>query len=319
MAFTFTVTELRDSGGLQFTGTDDKMTISWSRKFQVEVTATGGDIAENASEYDVLTASGIPIVNRSVYYRNGQIIPFVICRGKSATPNKSLRSLWTVTATYKSQDANQDESANDPQDPPVALTDISPSEEPFLGMIERPLWVDKDGIDIKLPSGHVYPEPVLERVPTLGVKITQYESSITYQQMLDRKNKVNSATYRTKAAGMWEITEVDATEVDVELAGGTTSAALVTYTVMLSPRQYYDRNGSAFVDAGWRVPVARIDNVVFDGANKFDPFMLDGSKVPSLAMVTNTGALLGDGITGVPEYDLYKTQDEIDFTTFLQV
>ena len=163
---------------------------------------------------------------------------------------------------------------------------------------------------------------MLERVPTLGIKITQYEAIITYQQMLDRKNKVNSATYRTKAAGMWEITEVDATEVDVELAGGTTSAALVTYTVMLSPRQYFDRDSGVsgeFVDAGWRVPMARIDNVVFDGTNKFDPFMLDGSKVPSLAMVTDTGALLDDGISGVPQYDLYKTQDEIDFTTFLQV
>ena len=319
MAFYFSVNEQRGSGGLKFAGTDDKMQIEWTREFRVDVTADGGDVAEDVAEYDVLTASGIPIVNRSVYYRDGKIIPFVICRGKTAKPMKDARARWIVTASYRSEDANQDESSNDPQTPPAALTDITPSEEPFLGMIERPLWVDKDDTPIKLPSGQAYPEPVLERVPTLGIRITQYEASITYQQMLDRKNKVNSATYRTKDPGMWEITEVDATEVDVELASGTTSAALVTYEVMLSPRQYYDTNVSSFVDVGWRVPMARVDNVVYDGTSKFDPFMLDGSKVPSLAYVKDDGTILGDGITGPPEYDIYKTQDEIDFTSFLQV
>lgn len=319
MAFTFTVTEVRSSGGLKFAGTDDKMKIEWSREFRVDVTASGGDVAEDVSEYDVLTATGIPVVNRSVFYRNGQIIPFVICRDKSAKPFKDARSKWTVTATYRSEDANQDESSNDPQDPPLALTDITPSEEPSLGMIERPLYVDKADTPIKLPSGHMYPEPILEKVPTLRLRITQYESSITYEQMLERKLKTNDATYRTKAAGMWLITDVEATEVDVQLSGGEVSAALVTYTLELSARQYYDTGTSSFVDAGWQVPLARVDNVVNDGTGKYDPFLLDNARSASLAFVESDGTILGDGLTGPPEYDVYEVQDSIDFSSFLQV
>lgn len=317
MAFNFTVTELRDSGGLSFQGTDDKMKIQWSRKFRVDVTATGGDVAEDVSEYDVLTASGIPIVNRSVFYRNGQIIPFVICRGKDAKPMKDNRARWIVTATYRSEDANQDESSNQPQDPPAALTDITPSEEPSLGQFEKVLYVDKNGTDIRLPSGNMYTQPVVEMVPTLQIRITQYESSITYEQMLERKYKVNSSTYRTKGAGQWLISEVEATEVDVVLSGGTVSAALVTYTLDLSPHEYYDRNTSQFVTAGWDVPMMLVDNLHLEGS-KWKPAMID-ERGRVQFFVDDTGAKIGNGISGNPDYEVYRVQDSIDFSTFLQV
>lgn len=323
MAFNTTVTELRDSGGMEFTGTDDKMTISWSRSFRVEVTATGGDVAEDVPEHTVLTATGIPVVNRSVYYRDGKVIPFVICRHKSCRPVKDKRSWWIVTAKYKSIDANQDESANEPQTPPAALTDFTPSEEPDLGMIERPLYVDKSATpqDIRLPSGNMFTTPVMELVPTLTIRLTQYESSITYEQMLERKFKTNSSTYRTQPAGMWIIKDVEATEVDVQLSGGETSAALVTYTLELSSRQYYDDGTTSWVDVGWDVPMLLVDNLHRSAAGppeKWEKCLLPGDRGATNFFVDSDGDKKGDGISGNPDYIVYKTQDEIDFGTFLQ-
>lgn len=317
MAFIFQVTELRDSGSLEFVGSDDKMQIMWSRKFEVIVTATGADAVEDVSEHSVLTTSGIPVVNRSIYEdRDGKIIPYVICRRKKADCDKNNRGRWIVTASYKSIDANQDESSNEPQDPPASLTDIKPSEEPFLGTYERVMYVDKGGTDIRLPSGNMFSQPVVEKVPTLGIKLTQYEPSITYQQMLDRKWKTNQTTYRTKAPGEWVISQVEATEVDVVLIGGTVSAALVTYTLELSPHEYYNDATSTFVKCGWDVPMMLVDNLHLEGG-KWKPTVID-ERGRTMFFVDDTGAKKGDGISGNPDYIVYRAQDQIDYSTFLQ-
>src|SRR5690606_27002705 len=86
------------------------------------------------------------------------------------------------------------------------------------------------------PTGNYYAEPIVEQVPVLVIKITQYEGSITYEQMLERTKRCNETTYRTKDRYMWLIDNVEAVEVEVLTTIGTVSAAMVSYTLKLSPK-----------------------------------------------------------------------------------
>ncbi|WP_182871227.1 hypothetical protein [Stieleria mannarensis] len=144
----------------------------------------------------------------------------------------------------------------------------------------------------------------MERIPTLQVRLTQYEASITYEQMLARKFKVNSGTYRSKDRYQWLIQDVEATEVDVLLSGGETSAALVTYTLSHLP-----------LNEGWKKALALIDykHLV---SGKFVPHLSGDPRTASQTFVDATGAKKAD--QSVPDYIEFEPQGELDFSTFLQ-
>lgn len=308
MALTFTSNELTSGRSIGFTGTKDQLTITWTTQYAVDALSDTlpfdyGDV----SPYDVITASGLPVVNRSVYFVDSKIIPFVICRDKKAKMNPKLKSRWVVTCKWQGiRKAGGSESDDQPISPPAALTDITPKVVSELGEIERVLYTDKSSTPkpILTPSSRYYAEPAIERIPTLTLKISQYEASITYDQMLERKLKVNSGTYRSQPRYDWLIEDVEAVDVDVELAGGTTTAALVTYTISHNPLLY-----------GWKDDRALIDSHYLDGS-VFKPFM-DG-ELRSI----NQGFVEIDGAkkTGTtPDYDQFETYDDIDFDSFLQV
>lgn len=311
MAFTYNVEELRTGRQMSFAGKNDSVSITWTNEYRVQVEASGGDEVKDVDPYNVTTASGLPIVNKSIYYFGGQVIPFVICRNKVATCNDKALGEWKVKCTFKTFTGNQTEAENQPLAPPAAVTDLGTAEQPSLGEIEKVIYEDKSGTPQKilLPSGAWFAEPVLERIPVLTIKLTQYESSITYQNMLDRKFKVNDATYRSKAAGTWLIEHVEASEVSVQLSGGLTDAALVTYTLVHSP-----------LSEGWKKSLALIDNVVNTGtamSPTWEPY-LDDSEPPvrSLVLVDSDG--IKKGTQTAPDYVEYQVYDDTTFSTFLQ-
>ena len=151
----------------------------------------------------------------------------------------------------------------------------------------------------------MFDQPFVERLATLQLRITQYEASITYEQMMERKLKVNEATYRTKVRYSWLITEVEASEVTVQLAGGPTVAALVTYTLELSPLPY-----------GWKDERALLDTHHYLNGKKI-AYKDDELATYTICKVNNVGVLIDQD--DLPEYDRWETYDTIDFGTFLQV
>ena len=307
MAYTFAVSERRARGPFKVSGKGDRVDITWQTEFNVIVGTDASDDIAAVNPYDVVSATGLPVVNVSIYYFNNEVIPFVICREKTARQDGDASAKWVVTASYKSFTGNQTEAQNTPVAPPVALSSLGTSEEPSLGEMEKVIYEDKASTPKKilLPSGAFFAEPVLERVPILTVKLTQYESSITYQQMLDRKFTVNDDTYRTKAAGTWLIEHVEASEVSVQLSGGATSAALVTYTLIYNP-----------TSEGWKKALALVDNKILSGG-VFKPY-LDDSDPPmqALVFVDSTGAK--KGTQTVPDYVEFQVYDDTDFSAFLQ-
>lgn len=304
MPATYTVSTGRNQK-MSFSGTGDSLSVKWSQEYDVEVS---GVAASSVSPYDVLTATGIPIVNKSVYYDGTNVIPFVVCRSKTAEQNPKRLSRWKVRAEYESSNkSNQRESESEPVTPPAALTDFTPRVVQTLGEIERPLITDKS-VDPKptdiSPSGTRWEEPPMERLPTLQLQITQYESSITYEQMLERKLKVNQNDYRTKQRYSWLITQVEAVETEVQLSGGATTAAQVTYTLDLSP-----------YDWGWKTPINLIDTHYLENGKR-KPFLDELDQ--SYGYITITGEKKPSQF-GQPDTITYEAFDDIDFGDFLQV
>ena len=287
---------------MTFSGEGDQVKITWHQDYYVEVS---GVAASSVSPYDVLTATGIPVVNRSVYYDGSKIIPFVVCRSKTAQQNPKRLSRWTVNTQWGTDsNKNQRESDNAPIDPPAALTDITPRVQPTLGETEKVLYKDKDNKQCyRTPAKSIWTEPVVERIPTLELKITQYESSITYEQMLERKFKVNKSTYRGQPRYDWLITQVEAVETQVQLSGGATTCAQVTYTLEHSPHLY-----------GWKEDRVLIDSHYLDAGDR-KPF----SEIVdySTGLIDNVGEQLSDQ-DGEPEYIQYETFADIEFSDFLQ-
>lgn len=306
MPVAYEVEERREGREIRFTGRGDTIAVTWQNEYQVVVTVSGGSSLDDVGPYDVATAPGLPIVNRSIYLSAGKIIPFVVCRDKSAKQDPKNKSRWVVRVSYRSLTGNQTEAANQPIDPPVQLTDITPDELPDLGEIEQVLFEDKSdpAKAIKLPSGAFFSEPVMERIPTLTIKMSQYEASITYEQMLERKFRLNEGDYRGQSAGNWLIEHVETTPVTVQLAGGPVNAALVTYTLMLSP-----------LAEGWARRLALVDyKHLVNG--KFVPNLEGDPLTATLTYVNSSGVRKTD--QSAPDYEDFVRYDETDFDAFLQ-
>lgn len=307
MALSYTVTEGRNQK-MTFTGTEDSLSVTWHQDYFVDIQGTALEL-QNVSAYDVLTAPGVPIVNRSIYFARGKIIPFVICRDKTAEQTAERIGRWKISTKWASSTKNNNkESDNNPQNPPAALTDLTPRVVPILGSKERQLYEDFDDKFYTTPTNNEWEQPLIEQVPLLTLQITQYEASITYEQMLARKFRLNSAAYRGGDPHTWFIQEVAANEVSVQLAGGPTVAAQVTYTL-------------AYDEDTWLEKRPLFDTHYLQNGSLGDPTV---EKLPFLDTLQNgKGYINADGTkrssqSGAPNVEEYRAQRESDFS-FLQV
>ena len=110
MAWTYDVCELPvDGGGYQHPGgQDDQMRSNGQRDFQVIVTdpADPDFNPADVTAFDVMQAAALPVVNQTVWYKNGKFIPYIVCRSKSARRDNRKRSRWIVTTQWDSGNTN---------------------------------------------------------------------------------------------------------------------------------------------------------------------------------------------------------------------
>ena len=108
---TFTVEPARTQR-MTFQSQQDSVVVTWHKDYFIEVTGAADDTL--ISPYDVLTATGLPTVNRTIYSLDGKIIPFVVCKHKTAEQHPKSLTRWTVKTQWQtfSGDSNQDESDN---------------------------------------------------------------------------------------------------------------------------------------------------------------------------------------------------------------
>ena len=319
---------------MSYSGTkEDKVTCNYTKVFDVEVTDTDGvtplsDAAlREVDVVDVLNASGIPKCNRSMYTVGQFVVPYIICRSVSAEQHPDRLSRWKVTSTWN----GEYEGAHPSPVAKSASVDYAPKATMTLGEMERVLYADfsdqKGPPSVKKPilspSKSWYDEPAVERIATFERKVQQYETSVTYEQARDRRFKVNSGTYTfnnvTYPRYTWLIENVEWTLVTVELSGGgTTSAALMTYTLLYNPMKDNDGN-----QIGWKDDRILIDTHYL----KFQPPLVDPVRTEfkdSALGLQNVGYIDAEGLkrvsqTGFPDSIQFETYETINFGSFLQL
>lgn len=325
---------------MTFSSTGDNnvgVSATWHQEYCVDV--TGSDIATH-SAYDVLNAPGIPIVGKTTYTTGTKILPYVVCRDKTAQQNPKKLSRWTVKTKFSTPPSRSGgsgaggatEAENAPIAVPAAITDISPVQSVSLGQIQKVLYfenaanalaVGRPPRDCALtPTGNWWSQPVMQKLPTFRLKHTQYEARIEYETMLERKFKINENEWNSKPAFMWLISDVEATEVEVELIAGTTTAAMVTYTIDLHPDARLDPALENNV-YGWREVRALFDTQYWshpedDPDRKLKAFQTEIPGKASAGYIDIDGLKRADQ-TGEPDYIDYMTFDRINFNTFLNL
>ena len=244
---TYTVCETSESSSTATRSDDEKVTQTASVSYMVIVEAEPVDPADPAdpilphtvSTDLIRTCPELPLVNGSTYNYGGTKNPYLICSGKTVTRDPDNRLKFDVTCEFSTQAPSDSEQGDEDSQDPVDLDDITPTVSVTIGYIEKPIYTDMDGNQcFRLPSETPYPSPVMQKVPTLTLVITQYEPSITFATMLARSYKLNSDNYRTAGPHMWMTQAVKASTVEVELAGGPQTAAKVTYTLVYSDASF---------------------------------------------------------------------------------
>ena len=304
----------------------------WHQDYCVDV--TGADIATH-SAYDVLNATGIPIVGKTTYSTGTKILPYVVCRDKTAQQNPKKLSRWTVKAKFSTPPARgggsgaggSTEAENAPIAIPETIEEIDPVQSVSLGETEEVLYYEKFTRPplllkdtTRTPTGNWWTTPVLERIPTFRLKYTQYEDNITYEEMIERKFRVNSVPWNSQDTGMWLIQDVEASDVSVELLAGNTDAAMVTYTIDLHPDSRLPAGQERF---GWMEVRGLFDTQYWSGPpndpdRKLKAFQSEIAGKANSGYITNTGEKRAEQ-EGPPDYIAYHIYQDVDFNDFLRL
>lgn len=290
-----TVTVARDEVG-SYSKTDrrDALKLAYNVSYFVDVADAN---PETFGPFDIMAVAELPKVNRSIYHNNGYIIPYLVCRTKTARRTSSKLSRWIVDTTWDSGTPGNDQTEPDnvPIASPALLTDISPREEGKLIDFEEQIYEDENAKACLLPTGNTFADPFMKMHSGLRLFLTQYETSIDYATRLTRNKRANEDTYRGQTRYSWMIQDVDATEVEVQLSGGPTAAALVTYTIEYNP-----------LPGGWKDRRALIDTHYLSGAD-LEPFEDDKLETFRTGLIQDNGAPKVVQ-QGVPDYDVWENQ-----------
>ncbi len=342
--FTHTACQLRDgkSGATRHNADSLKMTASVSYQVIVDKARVGGgaDITPaDISTDHIRSLSDLPAVNVTTYEYSGLINPYLICISKNVTRDTTNGLKFIVDCGFESPDPIKSERA--PQSPPAALTDITPSVASQITSQLRPMWSDKDDKQCwRLPfTGTPFTNPIVETVPVLTIIVTQYEASINFSTMLDRSYKLNSATYRNQVKDSWMIGAVKASEVKVKLAGGEVTAAKVTYPITFAANEFKvvvdnepqgETANQVFKYGHLQARPLVDDHYIFDtgsgsGNTRFQlkPIVHPKTKEPTTGYIYQaTGLRREPSAVGAsddrPSYMFFRSQDRINFSTFLQ-
>jgi len=290
------------------------------------------------TEADIACDYRLPIVNKTTWHsdRSKYSMPFAVCRSKDVVRSPTAGNVFNIVCNF---DTGPIETEQCLQEAPKNPSDIKPQVSFEVGSYERVIFQDKDGNPCwRLPGTNTpFQNPITETIPTMTLVQTQFEEKLEFQDLLDRSFKVNENEYRGKPAGSWMIGAVRITDQDVTLSNGSiVTWSKVTYPIILSERYYYEpcadatdpvnkifighKQSQPLVD-GFKVKDATSGKVVpmidTNSGNVTTGYIYKDDSPPSYVKGMERTAAPG-GDCDRPDYLLFRTQDSIDFDSFLR-
>jgi hypothetical protein len=147
--------------------------------------------SKNTSRFEVLTTPGLPFVNvtQSSY-------GLTVCRAKTATRRPDTAKMWDVVCTFSSE-VEEGQDNQDPTTDPVAWV---PIYETKFERVQVVVTRDFAGDPIANSAGQPFPNglTVTRKLPVW--EFYQFEpATVSDEDVIDRSEIVNSATFRGKA------------------------------------------------------------------------------------------------------------------------
>lgn len=264
----------------------------------------------------------LPEVMGSVYYdTNTDLVnPFAICMSKSVTRDSQNPYLYRVECSFKTKSLETENCTVLRTDIDNA-TDISPEVTVQVGGNSRVLYQDlATGGQCFMYEGikERFSAPVTTEVPNLTLNISQYETAVSYAQILQRSFVTNSTTYAGFAAGMWLCKITNVSNVVIETNVGPQTWARVTYDVTLSQDGYFDANG-VYQVTGHKHQVPLIAGKYVDNGDEEDSkeFVYEKTGLPKMGMINADGSKATN--QDVPDYLSFTKYRSLNFLSFLQV
>ena len=324
MSFDFDVCKVGDDSyrvsGTTGQGNSRNTTQTFTQTYLVKALDPNGDLhTGNPSEINtaiVGQAEGLPTVQKSIYYDSdsGLIHPYAVCTSKDVKRRREAPMVFDVTCSFSAKLETESLSNQVVKEP----TDIAPEVTVSVSGKDRVLYQDlEDGDQSYLFEGikEPYPAPVVTQVPLLTLTISQYESYVSYAQILDRSFKVNSTAWQGFDAGLWRLVVKNVSEVDIQTQSGTVNWAKVTYEAVLSVDGFYDENGTWQI-TGWKAQIPLIAPKFADvGPNNIRKFVHADTSEPYMGFI-NTDGTLYSGTN--PKYITHTRYETLDFNSFIQ-
>ena len=327
MAFNFSVCKVGDDSyrvsGSTGQGSSRSTTQNFTQAYIVQtLDADGSRYSGNPSDINtaiVGRADGLPLVQRSIYYDSdsGVVHPYAICISKDVKRRKDAPTIFDVTCTFQAKTETESEHNEIPNDP----TDLRPEVTVSVDGKERVLYQDLEtkkqawlfeGINLQ------YPAPVTTQVPLLTLTISQYETYVSYAQILARSYKVNSSAWQGFDAGFWRMVVKNVSEVEIQTVAGLQTWAKVTYEAKLSQDGFYDENG-VWTPTGWKAQIPLIAPKYVAGVPYLPgtvlKFVNTQTSEPYMGLINQNGT----EYTGTrPKFLTHTRHNEIDFNTFMR-
>ncbi len=271
-----------------------------------EVLATHPGRANSSS----VTEDDIPEVGMDILFANGAVYPFMHCGSAQVKQNEKATQEFIFTTIFRTGQFNHVEIRDlGPIAVPANLNAYPVIYQTEQRLVDFVLYEDNSTTpkQCKLPTGNLYSQPFIEKVPNETKIVTQYEATFSDELVAERLERVNSASWITTGdANKWKITAINWQEVRIVVGTGSNPVALdcflVEYTV-----QKLDK------PAGWRSKRALLDTHYLATA---------GDESTRMPFVTKEGGrtnYIGQiDVNGIPapgqiQYEEFVVQEEIDF------
>jgi len=164
--------------------------------------------------------------------------------------------------------------------------------------------------------------PVVEQQPRLTLTVTQYEPAISFQTMMDRSYKVNTAGWNSKNARQWKIGAVTAVEQEVRLAAGPVTCAKVTYPITLSDYVVRNLGAPADLEIYHDTGLPLISHFYIAGSGEKTQFADADTALGNVGLISPDGYVITGNAgspddpeqNGQPDYERFYSCKEIPFT-----
>lgn len=266
-----------------------------------------------------VTEDDLPEAGMDILFANGKVFPFMHCGSIAVKQDTKATQEFVLTAVFRSEQFDHVTIAQlGAVTVPADLNAYPVIYQSEQRLVDYVLYEDNtpaaDGgpKQCKLPTGNLYSQPFIEKVPNETKIVTQYETTMSSDVAASRLERVNDGVWLASGdANQWKITAIQWQDVRIVVGSAASptalDCALVQYTV-----QRLDK------DQGWRSKRALLDTHYL---------ATSGDESTRMPFVTKEGGrtnYIGQiDLNGVPspsqlEYEVFRVQEEINFNSFLR-